>query len=129
MRIGKTLFAAVAIVLAGCSLVRREQATPQQRFLEALNRGNAPEAAEIWRNMTPEQRAAWSRGQGLGPNPQAVREDVQRQIQRHVEEQTEGVGKETGQEPGPPAGTLPALPALMPSEQRTVPVFPAASPP
>ncbi len=129
MRIGETLLGVVAMVLAGCSLVRREQATPQQRFLEALNRGNAAEAVEIWRNMSPEQRAAWSHGQGLGPNPQAAREGVQRQIQRHMAEQAEGAAEETGQELGTPAGALPALPALMPSEQPTVPASPAASPP
>ncbi len=49
--------AATALILAvsGCSLFGGGP-TPQQQFLDALNRGNSAEASQIWLTMTPGDR-------------------------------------------------------------------------
>ena len=60
----------VAIVLAsmigigGCSWFGP---TPQQQFIEALNRGDGPRANEIWNKMSAKDRLRWHRGQGITP--------------------------------------------------------------
>jgi len=58
----------VLIMAAGinaCSLFHRE--TPQQKLFDALNRGNAPAASQIWLSMSPEDRVKFSRGEGITP--------------------------------------------------------------
>jgi redox-sensitive bicupin YhaK (pirin superfamily) len=57
---------AAAGIAAGCSLFHHEE-TPQQRFLDALNRGHSAEASQIWLNMSPEDRNKFRLGQGLTP--------------------------------------------------------------
>jgi hypothetical protein len=82
--------AAIAILLAasaGCSLFGHDQ-TPQQKFLDALNRGNSAQASQLWLAMTPDDRNKFRRGEGLTPamqpdqvnkllNEQAVNADAE----------------------------------------------------
>jgi len=60
--------AATALILAvsGCSLFGGGP-TPQQQFLDALNRGNPAEASQIWLAMTPSDRDKFRRGEGVTP--------------------------------------------------------------
>ncbi|MGH7917369.1 MAG: hypothetical protein ACREQE_07860 [Candidatus Binataceae bacterium] len=62
------LIASLLCVVAGCSLLHRERVTPQQQFLEALQRGDAPAASQIWLHMSPAERADLSHGAGLKPD-------------------------------------------------------------
>ncbi len=55
----------VAISACACSLFHRE--TPQQKMLDALNRGNAAEASHIWQEMSQKDRMKFNRGQGFTP--------------------------------------------------------------
>lgn len=61
------LLLALAASPAGCSLFHRNQPTPQQRFLDALNHGNSVEASQVWLKMAPEDRNKLRRGEGLKP--------------------------------------------------------------
>jgi redox-sensitive bicupin YhaK (pirin superfamily) len=51
--------------LCGCSLFHRE--TPQQKFLDALSRGNSAEASQIWLNMSEQDRMKFAHGEGVTP--------------------------------------------------------------
>jgi hypothetical protein len=55
----------VAAALSGCFLFHRE--TPQQKMLDALNRGNAAQASQIWHQMSQKDRMKFNRGEGLHP--------------------------------------------------------------
>jgi hypothetical protein len=58
----------VAICAAGgCSLAHRGTPPPQQQFLEALQRGAAPQASQIWLHMSASDRAKLSHGIGIRP--------------------------------------------------------------
>ena len=81
--------AAVAMVMAaGCSLFGGGP-TPQQQFLDALNRGNPAEASQIWLTMTPDDRDKFRRGEGM--TPAASSEEVTRLLNE------QGVGTNQGQ--------------------------------
>jgi hypothetical protein len=60
------VFAIMLAASAGCSLFGSGE-TPQQKFLDALNRGNSAQASQIWLTMTPEDRNRFRRGEGLTP--------------------------------------------------------------
>jgi hypothetical protein len=55
----------MATGISACSLFHRE--TPQQKLFDALNRGNAPAASQIWLTMSPEDRVKFGRGEGITP--------------------------------------------------------------
>ncbi len=59
---------AMALMLAagaaGCSLFHHGESAPQQ-FLDALNRGNAAQASQMWLNMSADDREALSHNQGI----------------------------------------------------------------
>ncbi len=67
------LVAVLAMILmgasaaSGCSLFHRNQKTPQQKFVDALNRGNSVEASQIWFQMDPDDRNKLRRGEGIKP--------------------------------------------------------------
>jgi hypothetical protein len=51
--------------ISACSLFHRT--TPQQKLLDALNRGNGIQANEIWRSMSQKDRVKFNRGEGFKP--------------------------------------------------------------
>lgn len=61
------LIVLAASIAGGCSLFHRNQKTPQQQFVDALNRGNSVEASRIWLQMSPEDRNKLRRGEGIKP--------------------------------------------------------------
>ena len=73
------IFTACAIGLAGCW----HKETQQQKFLEALNRGNGAEAGEIWRNMDADSRAALAHNEGIKPKLSPAQ--VQQQVMKHYQ--------------------------------------------
>ena len=60
--------AALALTLAagvtGCSLFHHGESAPQ-KFLDALNRGNAAQASQMWLNMSANDREELSHNQGI----------------------------------------------------------------
>lgn len=76
--------------LAGCGLFHHAE-TPQQQFTEALERGNSPKASYIWNNMSAENKARFSRGEGV--KPVIDQSAIAAQIEHHQEEE-QGDGDE-----------------------------------
>ena len=98
----------VLIMAAGfssCSLFHRE--TPQQKLFDALNRGNAPAANQIWLNMSPEDRVKFSRGEGI--TPAVPPQQVVKRLSQIAPDDMQGQITITPPNPG---GTLLGLPAL-----------------
>jgi len=114
--------AAIGLILAlsGCSLFGGGP-TPQQQFLDALNRGNSAQASQIWLGMTPDDRDKFRRGEGMTP---AVSSD---EVTRLLNQQ--GVDTDQGQVTiGPHTGAglldLPAAAAPAPAAPAPSPAAP-----
>lgn len=75
---------ALAAANSGCSLFHHNSPTAQQKFIEALERGNGPEANQIWLHMNEQERADWSHSIGIKPN--ISKEDLQAEVVRHYQE-------------------------------------------
>ncbi len=87
--------AAACIAAAGCWPWHKTE-TPQQQFIEALNRGQSAQASQIWLRMSPEDKIKFAHGQGMAPGTSP--EDVKKLVLQHYENQTEGApggGEET----------------------------------
>jgi hypothetical protein len=79
----------MAFALSACSLAHRGESTPQQQFLDTLNRGNAAQASQLWLNMSGEDRQKFERGEGIKPNltpEQTKRLIIQSWEQKQAEE-------------------------------------------
>ncbi len=74
---------ALALANCGCSLFHHGE-TSQQKFIEALQRGNGPEANQIWLHMNEKERADWSHSIGIKPN--ISKQNLQAQVIRHFQE-------------------------------------------
>ena len=61
------MMSVAASIVSGCSLLHRNQETPQQKFVDALNRGNSVEASRIWIQMSQDDRNKLRRGEGVAP--------------------------------------------------------------
>lgn len=113
LRIVTLIAAGAVITLAGCSLFHHDTPTPQQQFLDALNRGHSAEASQIWLHMSQEDRLNFQTNQGM--SPAASPDEVKKQIGEHYQAEAGGGGG--GEEsieqvaPAPGAG-LKDLPAL-----------------
>jgi hypothetical protein len=62
--------------------------TPQQRFIEAINRGESAQATQIWLSMSPEDKIKFAHGEGMQPGTKP--EDVKKLVLQHYENQAEG---------------------------------------
>ncbi len=76
--------ATCAIALAGCWPFHSNQETQQQKFIEALNRGNGAQASQIWLHMDAKSRAEFAHNQGMQPNLSS--DEVQKQVMQHYQE-------------------------------------------
>jgi hypothetical protein len=81
--------------LAGCAMFHHGD-TPQQQFMSALQRGNGPQASQIWLNMNADDRANLAHGKGLKPltSPDEIKAKLTEQEQ--AEADTNNGGIETG---------------------------------
>jgi len=70
--------------------------TPQQQFMSALQRGNGPQASQIWLNMNADDRANLAHGKGLKPqtSPDEIKAKLTEQEQADAD--TDNGGIETG---------------------------------
>jgi redox-sensitive bicupin YhaK (pirin superfamily) len=75
-------------VASGCSLFHHGE-SPQQQYAEALKRGNAMQASQVWLNMSPEDRMKFGRGEGIKPD-ESSKSDVQQMMMKHEDETGHG---------------------------------------
>ncbi len=73
--------------LAGCWPLGHPSPPPQQQYLDALQRGNAAEASQIWLRMTPQERMKFERGEDIRPSVSP--QNVQHAISEHYADQAE----------------------------------------
>ncbi|MGH7934823.1 MAG: hypothetical protein ACREQN_16900 [Candidatus Binataceae bacterium] len=83
---------------AGCSLFHHSGEPPQEQFLQALKRGNAPQASQIWLHMSADDRANLSHG--IGINPKVTRADVESAFMKHQVEAEKKHGQADSQNMG-----------------------------
>ena len=97
-RISALAFCLLAIVLltfcAGCWPLDRGP-TPQQKFFDQLNRGDAVAANQTWLAMSPEDREKLQRGEGVRQRPS--REQIKAALERHQAADTTPVTVGAGQ--------------------------------
>ena len=74
------LLLAMPLAGTGCGLFHSAE-TPQQQFMEAVQRGNAAQASQLWLSMSPDNRANFDHG--IGFKPTASTADVQAQLAAH----------------------------------------------
>ena len=91
--------AAASLVLAGCW----HKKTQQQKYLEALNRGNGAQAGEIWRNMSADDRAALAHNEGI--KPALSKAQMQQQVIQHFGGDAPGDSDETIEQVTPNVGS------------------------
>ena len=126
------LIAASAIILAGCWPFHKRE-TEQQKFMEALNHGNAAQASQIWLGMDAKSRADFSHSQGMQPNLSP--DQVKKQLTQHYLDKTGADdSEETVEQPTPNVhlGGLESLPEYVgpsgaPPQAVTVPMQNAPS--
>ena len=79
---------ACGIALAGCS-----RQTQQQKFVDAMNHGNAAQANQIWLHMDADSRADFSHSQGMTPD--TSQDDVKKQVMQHYQDKLGSEGEDT----------------------------------
>jgi len=114
-RIAAIVFALAltTIGIAGCWPFGSDEPAPQQKFLEALSRGQSAQASRIWLSMTPQERVAFSRSEGLkrAADPEKVQEDVIKRFMMRSGQVSSDAGIE--QITPPTGGGLPDLPTYL----------------
>jgi len=109
----RTSVALLAMLTAtsGCSLFHKK--SPQQEYTEAIMRGNAMQASQVWLNMSPEDRMKFARGEGFKPT-ESTQKDVQQMMMDHANQSGEAPGtaeKMEEQMPTPLGASIRDLPA------------------
>lgn len=122
--------AACGIALAGCS----SQKTQQQKFIDAMNHGNAAQANQIWLHMNASSREQLAHSQGMQPNVSP--DELKKQVMQHYEDEMKN-GNNTGETverptPNVHLGGLESLPGYVgpsgqPPQSATVPAQDAPS--
>ena len=82
---------ACGIALAGCS----SHETQQQKFIEAMNHGNAAKANQIWLHMDAGSRADFSHSQGM--QPEASPDDLKKQVMKHYQDKMGAEDENSGE--------------------------------
>jgi hypothetical protein len=76
----------------GCFLFHHGPST-QQKFVEALERGDSPRANQIWLNMNEQERSDWSHS--IGMKPTVSKEDIETQLMRHAQQKADENGDDS----------------------------------
>ena len=92
---GAALSFLVSVSVQGCSLFHHGE-PPQQKFMNALNRGNGAQASNIWLTMSEKDRANLTHSIGFKPN--IDKDDIGRALLKHQQEQQ---AKENADDPDP----------------------------
>lgn len=119
-RLSIVLLTMVLSAASGCSLFHKK--SPQQEYTEAMMRGNAMQASQIWLNMSPDDRMKFARGQGF-KRDESAQKDAQQKIMNHYQNEAgEGSGgseQMQQQVPTPLGASLKDLPAASKSYSPT----------
>src|SRR5258708_11999017 len=104
---------AFSVVACGIALTGRSHQTQQQKFVTAMNHGNAAQANQIWLHMDANSRADFSHSQGMTPD--TSQDDVKKQVTQHYQDKLGSEGEnsdETIEKPTPNVhlGGLESLP-------------------
>ena len=83
MVVGLTLICMVWLSASGCSLFHHD--SPQQQFMDALNRGNGAEASQRWLTMSAKDRSNLSHN--IGFKREVNQGDVQRELIKHQKDE------------------------------------------
>ncbi len=90
----------VVPIFTGCWPFHREP--PQQQFFDALSRGHAAEASQVWLKMSVEDRTKFQRGEGITPRTSPGQ--VEAEVLRHQADDAKPRSAEGGSPAMPPAG-------------------------
>jgi hypothetical protein len=125
LKLALRIVVAVACVAAAGCWPWHQSETPQQRFIEALSRGQSAQASQIWLKMSAQDKVKFAQSQGMesGANP----DEVNKLVVKHYEDQAQGTegaqdtGGETVEGLGAPIGgaSLQNLPGLTNPPQAT----------
>jgi redox-sensitive bicupin YhaK (pirin superfamily) len=85
LRVALTLILAAA---SGCSYFHKE--SPQQQYTEALMRGNGMQASQIWLNMSADARMKFARGEGVTPDQESTKKNIDQMMTNHKNQSGEG---------------------------------------
>jgi len=107
------------LIAGGCWPFHKE--SPQQQYTEALMRGNSMQASQIWLNMKPEDRMKFARGEGINPNQETTKKDVQQMMMNHAGQSDQTNADQTQESSPTPLGAslrqIPGLDSPEPSNQ------------
>jgi hypothetical protein len=84
------LICILGLSVAGCSMFHHD--SPQQKFMDALNRGNGAEASQRWLKMSAKDRSNLSHN--IGFKREANQSDVQRELLKHHKEEAAKNGED-----------------------------------
>jgi hypothetical protein len=132
------IFATVILCMIGVSMHACSSVSPQQQFMNSLNRGNGAEASQQWLKMSAKDRANLSHSVGIKPD--LSQDDVGRALIKHQREEAAkngddqdtafdsgDIGSQQMEIPGvegdPSANGLSALPRIN-SMQQAAPIAP-----
>jgi hypothetical protein len=110
------LLALVLSAVSGCSLFHKK--SPQQQYTEALMRGNGMQAGQIWLNMSADDRMKFARGEGIKPDDESTKKNIQQMMTEHQNQSGEGPSNAEEMEeqmPTPLGASIRDLPAASPS--------------
>ena len=88
--VGVALICIFGLSAAGCSLFHHD--SPQQKFMDALNRGSGAEASQRWLTMSAKDRSNLSHN--IGFRREVNQGDIQRELLKHQKEQAAKNGDE-----------------------------------
>jgi hypothetical protein len=124
--IAAALLCLLSLSAPGCSLFHHGE-SPQQQFMNALNRGDGAQASQLWLTMSAKDRSNFSHDIGLKNTPN--KDDVEKALLKHQQDEAKkgdedpddmgagnGGDSDSGQVevPGVPAGGLSNLPLFNP---------------
>jgi redox-sensitive bicupin YhaK (pirin superfamily) len=82
------LLAILLSAISGCSYFHKE--SPQQQYTEALMRGNSMQASQIWLNMSADDRMKFARGEGVTPDEESTKKNIEQMMTNHQNQSGEG---------------------------------------
>jgi len=110
-------------IFTGCWPFHREP-PPQQQFFDALSRGHAAEASQVWLKMSGDDRAKFQRGEGITPRTSPGQAEAE--VLRHQRDDTKPQSAESGstalpQASGPMGGWLNVPPEALETPSNPAP--------
>jgi hypothetical protein len=96
-------FCIMALCAPGCSFFHHGE-PQQQKFMDALNRGNGAEASQLWLTMSATDRA--NLAHSVGFRPQVDRADIGRGLLKHQQEEAAKDGQDPDEDSDEDSDTM-----------------------